>query len=104
VHCSENDCRNSENAQPHDEGEDGPGQQENGDGDLNCSICEPESAVGGESCGIKGVASLELPHTSQQLCKATVEHRQAGDDIRERRQRNAKDSGAIARQNERIHP
>lgn len=74
---------------PHDEGENGPGEQEDSQSivqgvgvagrcgsvardnseawDQNCSVRQPEGAVGGECGSTKVVPDLELPHAGENL-------------------------------------
>lgn len=109
--------------EPHEEGEDGPSQEEDGDGgrdvalvtcvqvavvhpeprDENGRVREPERAVGRERRGAERVARSELPHAGEKLRQPAVEHRQARDDVRRRGDGDPEDAGVVAREHERRH-
>jgi len=93
--------RRAESRDPKDEGEDGPADQEDaerivelmgvccvsvaGDDsearDQDGSVRQPEGTIRSEGGGTKVVADLELPHTGQDLGKASVEDSETSDDL-----------------------
>jgi hypothetical protein len=109
----------AQGAEPHEEGEDGPAEEEDGHGGgqvllvaqealrhaeprhQDGGVREPEGAVGRERRGAERVARRELPHARQHLRQPPVEERQPRHHVRRRRRRHPEDPRVAARQHER---